>query len=348
MRNKYAALLNQLKLREEQEPTHRDDRVLLVDGLNTFIRAYSATPTLSTNGEHVGGISGFLTSMGSAIKTINPTRVVVVFDGKDGSARRRKLYPEYKATRKLKIRLNRAESVDKEDNQLQQLVRLIDYLETLPITLVVLDSAEADDIIAYIANEYLTKKDTHTFIMSSDKDFLQLIKPNVHVWSPTKKKLYYEDDVYNEYGFMPQNFAIYRALDGDDSDNIPGMPGLARKTIIKRYPKLAEQTEMSLDEFFDYNKQQIATYPKVKIYQSVADHEQDIRLYHKIMQLHETILSGSIQHKTLSLLQSPGSKLSKVRFHQLLLEDGMTLAIKNPEMWIRDIATKINHYQDML
>ena len=53
MKNKYAALLNQLRLREEEEPTSRDDRVLLIDGLNTFIRSYSATPTLNANGEPV-------------------------------------------------------------------------------------------------------------------------------------------------------------------------------------------------------------------------------------------------------------------------------------------------------
>jgi len=340
-------LLNQLKLREESESVHRDDRVLLVDGLNTFIRAYSATPTLNANGEHVGGISGFLSSIGHAIKTISPTRVVVVFDGKDGSARRRKIYPEYKAHRKVKIRLNRAEAVDKEDNQLQQLVRLIDYLETLPITLVILDNSEADDVIAYIANELVSKKEAHTFIMSSDKDFLQLVRPNIHVWSPTKKKLYYEDDVYEEYGFTSQNFSIYRALDGDNSDNIPGVPGLAAKTITKRYPRLTERVDMTLDEFFEYNRQ-LASDGKVKVYQEVIKREDDIRVYHSIMQLDDTLLNASAQHRIATILQSPGHKLAKMKFHQLLIEDGMSTAIKNPEMWIRDVATKLNHYVDLI
>ena len=116
IKNKYAALLNQLKLREEDQSTNRDDRVLIIDGLNTFIRSYSVSPALNANGEHVGGISGFLLSIGHAIKTISPTRVVIVFDGKDGSAKRRKLFPDYKAHRKVSIRLNRAETCDKEDN----------------------------------------------------------------------------------------------------------------------------------------------------------------------------------------------------------------------------------------
>ena len=348
MRNKYAKLLNQLRLREDEEPKHRDDRVLLVDGLNTFIRAYSATPTLNANGEHCGGISGFLSSIGSAIKQISPTRVVVVFDGKNGSATRKKLYPEYKAARKVKIRLNRAETVDKEDNQLQQLIRLIDYLETLPINVVTLDGAEADDVIAYIANNILTPKDSHTFIMSSDKDFLQLVSNNVHVWSPTKKKLYYEDDVYQEYGVIPQNFSVYRALEGDISDGIPGAPGLKLKTILKRWPKLGEQTTISLEEFLYTNIDYLEKSPKIKAYKIVEQNVQNIKLYHKIMQLDDTLLNAATQLRIHHNMDSEGRTLSKVNFHRLLLEDGMSSAIRNPEMWLRDVATKLNQYTNML
>lgn len=345
IKNKYAALLNQLRLREEAPHSDRNDRVLIVDGLNTFIRAYSSSPALNANGEHVGGISGFLLSVGHAIKTVDPTRVVVVFDGKNGSAKRRQLYPGYKSTRKVTIRLNRAEAVDKEDNQLQQLVRLIDYLEILPITVITLDESEADDVIAYITNEYLEKPESHTFIMSSDKDFLQLVNPTTHVWSPTKKKLYYEEDVYTEYGVIPQNFAVFRALDGDSSDNIPGAPGLAPKTILKRFPKLGEQKAISLDEFFEYAKA-LAADSKVKVYKNVVEAEEDVRLYHKIMQLHESMLNGTVKMRATNLMNQPASKLAKMKFHQLLVEDGMTSAIKNPEMWLRDIATKINHFID--
>ena len=345
IKNKYAALLNQLRLREEAPHSDRNDRVLIVDGLNTFIRAYSSSPALNANGEHVGGISGFLLSVGHAIKTVDPTRVVVVFDGKNGSAKRRQLFPEYKANRKVTIRLNRAEAVDKEDNQLQQLMRLIDYLEALPITVITLDESEADDVIAYIANEYLSTKESHTFIMSSDKDFLQLVSPTTHVWSPTKKKLYYEDDVYSEYGVIPQNFAVFRALDGDSSDNIPGAPGLAPKTILKRFPKLGEQQMITLDEFFDYARS-LAVDSKVKVYNNVVAHEADIRLYHRIMQLHDSILNATIRMRAVSLMDERVEKMAKIKFHQLLVEDGMTSAIKNPEMWLRDIATKLNYFTD--
>ena len=274
--------------------------------------------------------------------------MVVVFDGKNGSATRKKLYPEYKAARKVKIRLNRAETVDKEDNQLQQLIRLIDYLETLPINVVTLDGAEADDVIAYIANNILTPKDSHTFIMSSDKDFLQLVSNNVHVWSPTKKKLYYEDDVYQEYGVIPQNFSVYRALEGDISDGIPGAPGLKLKTILKRWPKLGEQTTISLEEFLYTNIDYLEKSPKIKAYKIVEQNVQNIKLYHKIMQLDDTLLNAATQLRIHHNMDSEGRTLSKVNFHRLLLEDGMSSAIRNPEMWLRDVATKLNQYTNML
>jgi len=83
----------------------------------------------------------------------------MVFDGKNGSARRRSIFPDYKANRKVKIRLNRSETVDKEDNQLKQLLRLIQYLEIMPITTMTMDGSEADDVIAYLANDIIEPQD---------------------------------------------------------------------------------------------------------------------------------------------------------------------------------------------
>ena len=273
MRNKYLAYFNEIKDRgsEAVSSDTKNSRVLIVDGLNTFIRAYAASPSTNTNGEHVGGVSGFLLSVGHAIKAINPTRVVVVFDGKDGSARRRTLFPEYKAKRKFQIRLNRAVTVDKEDNQLQQLIRLVEYLEVLPITMITSDGVEADDVIAYIAQDYLKQKDSQVFIMSSDKDFLQIINDRIHVWSPTKKQLYYANDVYDQYGIIPKNFALFRALIGDASDNIPGVSGLGAKTVVNKFPKINGQEVLSLEDFINYAKQLYQQNPKSKIYSKVNE-----------------------------------------------------------------------------
>lgn len=340
MVNKYQALINELKLRQGGEAVTKNSRVLVVDGLNTFIRAYAASPVLNGDGEHVGGISGFLMSVGHAIKAINPTRVIVVFDGKNGSARRRSLYPDYKANRKVKIRLNRAITVDKQDNQLQQLIRLTDYLSIMPITTIVVDGSEADDVIAYIANDYLLQKDSQVFIMSSDKDFMQLVDSRIHVWSPTKKKMFYSEDVTETFQVLPQNFALYRALTGDDSDNIPGVHGLGAKTLLDKFPRVATDP-MTLDEFITYAKE-LATDSKVKIYQKVVDAEADIRLYYEVVQLAESNINLSNKMKVIEMVEQPITKLAKIKFHSMLIEDRMTTAIKNVEMWLREITHKLD------
>ena len=346
MNKKYLAYFNEVKLRGEgaiNENT-KDSRVLIVDGLNTFIRAYAASPTTNLNGEHVGGLSGFLLSVGHAIKAINPTRVVVVFDGKDGSAKRRQLFPEYKAQRKFKIRLNRAATVDKEDNQLQQLMRLVEYLEVLPVSVLVSDGVEADDVIAYIAEDYMKERASQVFIMSSDKDFMQLVNERIHIWSPTKKQLYYTDDVYNQYNIMPHNFALYRALMGDGSDNIPGVSGVGTKTVLSKFPKVTEKELMTVDRFIEYTKELQAENPKAKLYTKVLEQEADLRLYHKIMQLSESGIPGHTKLKIIDQLGNKVGRLAKMKFHQMLFEDGMTNAIKNVELWVREVTQKLDQF----
>lgn len=343
MANKYQALINELRLRQgESEAVNKNSRVLIVDGLNTFIRSYAASPVLNGDGEHVGGISGFLMSVGHAIKAINPTRVIITFDGKNGSARRRSIFPDYKSNRKVKIRLNRSETVDKQDNQLQQLMRLTDYLSIMPFTTVVVDGSEADDVIAYISNDYLLNKDSQVFIMSSDKDFMQLVDNRTHVWSPTKKKMFYLEDVVETYGVLPSNFALFRALIGDDSDNIPGVHGVGEKTVLEKFPKLTTET-LDLDSFMEYAKE-LAANNKTKIYQKVVDAEEAIRLYYEVIQLSVSNINMSNKMKIIGMVEQQVPQLSKIKFHTMLVEDRMTTAIKNVEMWLRETTAKLNQF----
>jgi DNA polymerase-1 len=222
MENKYKSIFDKIKKEHNTSSSSGskklNDDILVVDGLNQFIRTWIAVPTLSANGDHVGGVTGFLTSLGYAIKLLRPTRVIVVFDGKGGSQRRRDIYPEYKNNRKVSVRVNRAyeEMSDPKTEQeamINQMVKLIDFLRSLPVSVISIDYIEADDAIAYIATQmYSTSKIT---IMSGDKDFIQLINDRVCIWSPIKKKIYGVQDVINEYGVHPTNFIYYRILEGD-------------------------------------------------------------------------------------------------------------------------------------
>ena len=191
--SRYLSILNEIKKKGGSVNfQNTNKKVLIVDGLNTFIRVFSVMPTLNENGVHVGGIVGFLKSIGFAINMFNPTRVIIVFDGKGGSNRRRKLYSDYKNKRRTSYRVNRVAGLenveDERRNMYLQLRRVAEYLELLPVTNISVDGIEADDAIAYIAKSVIP--DGEKIIMSTDKDFLQLVSDDIKVWSPTKKKLY--------------------------------------------------------------------------------------------------------------------------------------------------------------
>ena len=96
LNKKFISFLDQVQNNNSTEKTYLNDKILIVDGLNTFIRAFAVNPAINDDGAHIGGIVGFLKSLRYAIDILKPTRCIIVFDGKDGSKRRRKLYPEYK------------------------------------------------------------------------------------------------------------------------------------------------------------------------------------------------------------------------------------------------------------
>jgi len=232
-------------------------------------------PTLSDNGDHVGGVSGFLSSLGYAIKLLKPTRVIIVFDGKGGSERRRKLYPQYKEGRKVMKRLNRAyeEMSDTETEQksvVEQMGKLVSFLQELPVSVISIDHIEADDAIAYIATQMY--KDGRVTIMSGDKDFMQLVNDRVQIWSPIKKKVYGIADVINEYGIHPSNFIYYRILEGDSSDNIDGVKGIGLKTAIKNFPMLTEAEETSVEKILLRARDCVN---EKKAYASVVEHAEN-------------------------------------------------------------------------
>lgn len=341
-KNKYFSILETLKENNSQ-PMGLNDRVLLVDGLNTFIRSWAISPVTNSNGVHVGGISGSMLSIGYAIKNIKPTRVIIVFDGKGGSQRRRKLFPDYKAKRKPTENINRSIKVDSSPDQTRQnmsmqLGRLSQYLDTLPISMFCIDKVEADDVIAYICKQVL--KESKHFIMSSDKDFLQLVDDRITVWSPTKKKLYFENDVKNDFKVPAHNYLTYRLLTGDKSDCIPGIPGTGLKTLQKRLPILFEDKKIGIDELIEATKDS-----DFKVTQMIHDNRELLELNYKLMQLTEVDISGT--HK-LNIMDNINkvNKFNKFRFQQMLLEDQLTGAIRNHEMWLKDTFIPLQAFKN--
>ncbi len=195
MKELYKKLLNEVEAEHDANIQRvRNGRVLIIDGLNTFIRSWTTNPIMNEDGDHTGGVIGSLNSIGYQIRQFNPTRVILTFDGKGGSKGRKELFEGYKADRgKNRFRVNRQypEMMTQEDEQIsmkRQFVWLVDLLDSLPITTMIYDGIEADDVIGHIARHVLGE-DEECYIVSTDKDFLQLVDEKTKVFSPTKKKL---------------------------------------------------------------------------------------------------------------------------------------------------------------
>jgi DNA polymerase-1 len=330
---KYLSILDEIKKKggslDGGEP---NDKVLIIDGLNTFIRVFSVIPTTNEDGIHIGGIVGFLRSIGYAINMIRPTRTIIVFDGKGGSNRRRKIYPEYKQNRRTKYRVNRSNSFASQDdekmNMIMQIQRVVEYLDNLPVTVLSYDNIEADDTIGYVCRQVLT--DSQITIMSTDKDFLQLANGRIKIWSPTKKKMYDENMVLEEYGISSHNYIWYRVLDGDKSDNISGVRGFGLKTIQKKLPFLSENRIVKLDEVLD----------------ELPEHKDTIELNYKLMQLSDVDISGSTKTKIIDAVNSPINRLIKFKFEKMFLEDKLFTALPNVTSWLLNNFNQLNSYAE--
>ena len=325
----YISILNQIKDKSKQD-IHGgdvDDKVLIVDGLNTFIRVFSVLPTMNDNGIHVGGLVAFLRSVGYAINMLSPTRVVIVFDGKGGSTRRRKIFPEYKEKRTGAVRLNRQDGLESDDektNMIIQLKRLLNYLEVLPVNVMAVDNIEADDVIAYLAKNRFKK----SIIMSTDKDFLQLVSEDIKVWSPVRKKLYDVDLVNDEYKVHPTNFIYYKILDGDKSDNIKGVPRFGLKTAVKKFPELCDSEDFTLD----------------KLKSKLTEHTDLIDLNYRLMQLSDVDISGNTKIKILDLIDNVKPRLQKFKFEKLFFEDRLFMNLPNIDTWLNQHFLRLDNY----
>lgn len=329
---------NQIKEVHQNWERNTNSDVLLVDGNNLFIRGWCATSTLGGNGDHIGGIVASLKSLGYAIKLIAPTRCIVIFDGVGGSLKRKQLYPEYKNGRKGRIRLNRAyeemsDTTTEEESRIQQYLRFTNYLQTLPVNLLSIDHNEADDVIAFLATEVF-KSSRNVIIMSSDKDFLQLCGSNIRVYSPTKKLIYGVNEVVREYGIHPNNFVLYRAMDGDDSDNVDGITGAGPKTIVKHFPWLNEEIKHTIDELISHSTDLRNRY---KVCENIVEGKTVLDRNVSLMQLKDTTLSTTAQLHCIECMKTKNiPHMDRNVFFKMIREDSMANALPNYTTWVNE------------
>jgi len=346
--NKYQQLFKQLQQEKVNAPSEVNDHIMVFDGLNTCIRAFGATPSTNEDGDHIGGITGFLFSIGKAIRDFKPSRCVIVFDGRGGSARRKKIYGDYKGNRANKTRLRRhdhqnfATIEDEQEAMRYQFSRLVSYLDNLPVTFLSIDGIEADDTIAYIAQMYenISKKVT---IVSTDRDFYQLISPTLQVWSPIKKKMYDVDTLIEEFGVHPNNYVVYRTFTGDNSDNIPGVDGFGPKTILKTFPELADAKEFTLEDLQNKCNDKILL-KEGKSFQKVLDSYDIIDKNYRLMNIKLLNIPAQNASTIRGIMQQEIPALNKIEFQRLFMEDKMWTTMKNLPEWLNSTWLSLNAF----
>jgi len=151
----------------------------------------------------------------------------------------------------------------------------------LPLITISIDRVEADDVIAYIArNKFLDKK---IVIMSSDKDFMQLVDPRINIYFPTKKEVLDEKRLTEEFNIKPSNFIFYRIVDGDSSDNIPGVKNVGIKRLLKHLD-LKNMDINNIDNFLDTVKT-VNKPLNDNALSKIIEEEEQVRLNYKLMNL---------------------------------------------------------------
>jgi DNA polymerase-1 len=333
---------------EEFEALGRDGKVLVIDGLNTYIRCFASTPTMNDDGDHIGGVVGFLKSVGLAIRQIRPTRVIIAFDGRGGSQKRRQIFANYKDNRKSMTRLNRTYNFntieDEQQSMKRQMFLLLEILSNLPVTILAPDHIEADDTIAYVTN-LVQERGGKVYIMSTDKDFLQLVNDNVKVYNPIKKKTYSVDQVLEEYSFHPVNFLIYRAMVGDKSDSIDGIKGVAEKTLLKHFSMLKESTEADFEQIFNIAETQLSTQKKpASLFKKIVDNKDIILRNKELMCLKTLDFSSNIKMKLLEQIDNDFPTVNKMGLTKELYAHKLLGSFGNLDDWIFKTWTPLNRY----
>lgn len=202
-------------------------RLVLIDGKSVFYRGYYAMGALSLpDGTPTGGVYGFAAIAMEIVHKLNPTKVVVAWDSPTSMAQRKLIYADYKAGR-----------VKPGEDFYTQIPLFKELIQDLGWGFAEIPEYEADDIIGTLSREADEAGDWETFIISSDLDMLQIVDDNTHMWRILKGFTNIEQmdipEIEAKYGIKKSQFLDLKALKGDASDNIPGVPGIGEKTAAK-------------------------------------------------------------------------------------------------------------------
>lgn len=220
------------------------EKIVLVDGHSIINRAFYGVPDLTNkDGLHTNGIFGFVNILFKILDEEKPDYLTVAFDVKHPTFRH-EMFEEYKGTRK---------GMPQELNE--QVPVLKELLSAMGIKIMELPGYEADDLLGTVAKRS-EAKGMDVLVVSGDRDLLQIVTDDIRVCIPKTKRgtteyeMYYTKDVQEKYGLLPLQIIELKALMGDSSDNIPGVPGIGEKTataILQQFESV-ENAHAHLEE----------------------------------------------------------------------------------------------------
>ena len=309
--------------------------VLLVDGDNLLTIGFYGCKNFFFKGNHIGGIYHFLNTLRRSFEEYHLDKIVVFWDGHEGSSSRRKVYHLYKENRKSRLR-----SEEELNSYNYQRDRVKQYLEELFVRQGEYEFCETDDCIAYYTKNSPEEK---KIVYSSDGDLTQLVSENTKIYNPSHHKLYSANE-YQHEDVLIENVKIIKMLCGDPSDNISGIKNMGIKRLITLFPEV-QTKKLSLDEIIEQGNNIFEQDKNNKLITNlltgVTKHgvfgDEFFEINNKIVNLDEPLLTEEAKENIYGLIEDnldPEGRSYKNTM-KMMIEDGMfTVLPKSDTAWI--------------
>ena len=314
-------------------------RMMIVDAYNQFIRGYIVDPSKNPNGSPIGGIRTFINILNKLTREIKPDLMVLVWDGKGGSKKRRTMNKAYKGGRKpprtnwSQVGMDESDIVD---NKVWQQMRVIEYFNQTPIIQFMENLVEADDVISYVKNNSIFNE-WQKVIVSADKDFIQILDDKTVLHRPIQKEFLNKNDIVEKFSIHPNNFALARAIVGDASDNLPGVPRVGLNTVAKRFPFLRESSTCFLGEILEECRK---PENKQKLFQNILENVSLIENNYNIMQLSSPMLSPQMKKGIDETFEHYKPLYNQTEMRKLMLQDGvLTVSVTDLEQRFNSVIS---------
>ena len=147
-----------------------------------------------------------------------------------------------------------------------------------------------------------------------------------------------------EFGISSNNYLLYRTFIGDKSDNIPGLKGVGPKSLIKYFPVITEDREISIEEIVQYAND---VDKKYKVHTLVSENKELLELNYKLMQLKEVDINGNAKMLTMNKVQGDIDKLNTLEFKKMFMADKMYTVIKDLDSWLKSSFNSLNAYASL-